>query len=66
MRIIMNVKEQKEQWKTFVKITARLDISPEDSIAEINTGTKVFERIKASLLADGGGVNEDGSAWLCK
>ena len=34
MRIIMNVKEQKEQWKTFVKITARLDISPEDSIAE--------------------------------
>jgi hypothetical protein len=66
MRIIMNLTEKKEQWKTFVKITARLDISPGDSIAEINTGTKVFERIKASLLADGGGVNEDGSVWLCK
>lgn len=66
MRIIMNLTEKKEQWKTFVKITARLDISHEDTIAEINTGTKVFEKIKASLLADGGGVNEDGSVWLCK
>lgn len=66
MRIKMNVKEQKEQWKTLVKITAKLDISPEDTIAEINTGTKVFEKIRDSLLADGGGEDKDGTIWVCK
>ena len=68
MRIVVTIKEikRKTQFDKSVKMTMRLDQSPDDRVATYNTGIKVFEKLKQSFIDNGGGVNDDGTVYLCK